>query len=131
LPDAPRLSDALRALLPYLEAFRRPGYRHGEWRVGTEYPIYDFAPTTAAFLRALAENGIVQPFDWIAWKDEAVRLMEDPAALACADEATLRRLLTTHVRADRFTEGHLATMFERGHFDRILERIEALDRASR
>ena len=43
-----------------------------------------------------------------------------------ADLLTLRRLLTTHVRADRFTEGHLAAELENGHICAILEQLEEL-----
>ena len=43
--------------------------------------------------------------------------------LSKANLQTLRKLLTAHVRADRFTEGHLAAMFESGHMTMILKRI--------
>jgi hypothetical protein len=34
----------------------------------------------------------------------------------------LRKLLTLHVRADRFSEGHLAHLFETGQMVMILKR---------
>lgn len=40
-----------------------------------------------------------------------------------ANLQTLRKLLTVHVCADRFTEGHLAAMFESGHIAMILKRM--------
>ena len=43
-------------------------------------------------------------------------------ALASADLLTLRKLLTTHIRADRFTEGHL----ESGHITAILRQLKQI-----
>jgi Family of unknown function (DUF6508) len=52
--------------------------------------------------------------------------MQDPALLAQADLLTLRKLLTAHVRQDRFIEGHLAQMLENGHISAILRRLREL-----
>ena len=41
------------------------------------------------------------PFDWSAWRREADRYHEDPAALARAPLLDVCKLLTLHVRADR------------------------------
>jgi len=35
-------------------------------------------------------------------------------------------LLAAHLRADRFTEGHLLQAFQRGHIVTILKRVESL-----
>jgi len=52
-------------------------------------------------------------FDWIRWRAE----VSDPTALGGAD------LLTFHVCADRFSEGHLMSAFEKGHITAILRRL--------
>jgi O-acetyl-ADP-ribose deacetylase len=52
--------------------------------------------------------------------------MDDPKAIAGADLLTLRKLLTAHVRGDRFTEGHLAAVLEKGHILAILKRLEQI-----
>jgi hypothetical protein len=46
-----------------------------------------------------------------------------PGALETANLLTLRKLLTVHVRKDRFVEGHLARMLECGHITAILRRL--------
>jgi hypothetical protein len=53
-------------------------------------------------------------------------LWEDPQRLAEASLEDCRMLLASHLRADRFTEGHLLHAFESGHIVRILERVEWL-----
>ncbi len=58
-------------------------------------------------------------FDWVRWRAE----VSDPTALGGADVLTLRKLLTFHVRADRFSEGHLISAFEKGHITAILRRL--------
>ena len=52
--------------------------------------------------------------------------MDDPAALAAADFDTVRRLLTLHVRADRFNAGHLGAVARSGHLAAVLRRLRAL-----
>jgi hypothetical protein len=56
------------------------------------------------------------------WR-EGEQLVDHPALLSKANLQTLRKLLTAHVRADRFTEGHLAGMIESGHIAMILKRM--------
>lgn len=78
-------------------------------------------------LRGLVEDlynaRIVYSFDWPEWQAEAERLYRDKKALQVASLADLRRLLTTHVRKDRFCEGHLDAMLRTGHLLAILEQV--------
>lgn len=39
---------------------------------------------------------------------------------------TLRKLLTAHVRADRFSEGHLASVLESRHITAMLRRLKRI-----
>ncbi len=50
------------------------------------------------------------PFDWIAWQDEANQFVKHPEYIKTTDAKTIRKLLTLHVRMDRFSDGHLAKM---------------------
>ena len=69
---------------------------------------------------------MIIPFDWRSWSEEAERYQMDPEALQAADLLTLRKLLTAHVRAERFAEGHLASVFESGHIAAILRRLKQI-----
>jgi hypothetical protein len=88
-------------------------------------PWFDYDDWVLQFIRACGQNGWIKPFDWQAWVGEAVRL-QDEAALQQADEETLGKLLTLHIRRDRFFEGHLANMIESGHIAAILRRMREL-----
>ena len=67
-------------------------------------------------------------FDWGAWQDEAIKYVQDPDLLSQADLDTLERLLTLHIRRDRFYDGHLAWAVESGHFTAILRQLQDIRR---
>ena len=132
-PTSPRLSfrercDALlkfEAMFDGREPFAtRPPLQenNGVWVV----PFCSLSPRASEFIGAIYDAGWCVPFDWGAWRDEAYRYVEDPAVLADADVSVITKLLTAHVRADRFTDEHLADMAERGHLKAILGRIRVL-----
>jgi len=113
----------LDAILAFLPTLSQHDFVFGEWKTPAgQFPHYFFSPETLQFLKALDKLIIV--FDWPAWHEEAAHYMEQPAALAEADLLTLRKLITTHVRAERFNEGHLAAKYKNGHLAAILERLK-------
>jgi hypothetical protein len=69
--------------------------------------------------RSYDTGWILSDFDWSEWESAAFELSTDSDRLAAADALTLARLLTTHIRKDRFVEEHLASMAE----CRVLEAI--------
>ncbi|REK17990.1 MAG: hypothetical protein DWQ37_05570 [Planctomycetota bacterium] len=121
-PVTPQQIDAI---LPYLDAFERMGFTCGQWPDSGEdlIPHFEHSDPVDRFVQALYDNGWIEPFDWTEWTDTAKQLIDSPNRLASADATTIRRLLTTHVRQDRFCEGHLAAMFESGHIVAALRRL--------
>ncbi len=95
-------------------------------------PWVDYTDDVREFIRQLYDLQVVAPFDWGTWTQErGNELWEDPQRLAEASLEECRMLLAAHLRADRFTEGHLLHAFESGHIVRILRRVEWLiDRRS-
>jgi hypothetical protein len=125
--------EQIEAILAWEPVLRRPAAELFTWepsRRGDDgvitLPYVDYSQEVLDFLRALAGNGFVVPFDWPAWASEGMAIQEDPARLAEADLWTVVRLCTLHVRADRFSEGHLAEALERGWFLALLGRLRAL-----
>lgn len=116
------------AVLAFLPVFERPGFSSGQWRAHRAvFPVWEAEPAVGAFVEALYREQFIVPFDWGAWAEEARRYAEGgEAALATADLTTLRKLLTTYVRADRFTAGTLAGMFDSGHIVAILRRLRQI-----
>jgi hypothetical protein len=87
-------------------------------------PVY--SDEVLAFERALYEEGFIIPFDWTKWQPTAERLTGCPELLAEVDLVTLQRLLTTHVRKERFCAGHLASVLGSGHICAVLHRLRAI-----
>jgi hypothetical protein len=115
------------AVLRYLPLFECRNFAAGEWQTQEgQLPYFVFSPGVNAFVQTLYEQGMLLEFDWTSWKDEAQRYRSDPSSLEQADLLTLRKLLTVHVRADRFVEGHLASIFETGHILAILHRLRQM-----
>ncbi len=122
------------AIVPFLEVFEAEGVEFGKWTVpevrdGEVFVSLDsfaLSDQASAFVRALYDNGWIANFDWPSWQDEAIKYVESPELIAAADLETIRKLLTTHVRKDRFCSGHLAVMFENGHITGLLQRIKEL-----
>jgi hypothetical protein len=119
--------EQIDAVLEYLPTFERAGYQAGEWQTREgSLPVFVYRPKVNGFVQTLYEQRIIVHFDWTSWKEEARRYQSDPDSLAGANLLTLRKLLTAHVRADRFVEGHLAGVFASGHVAAILHRLEQI-----
>lgn len=117
--------DAILAFLPIVE---RPGFVAGSWGGGAgQMPFWQPSAEAAALLATLRATGFLVVFDWVAWAAEARRLTDGgAAALAEADLPTLRRLLSAHIRAERFVEGTLAARFADGQIVAVLRRLAAI-----
>ncbi len=134
-PLGPQQLDAVLAFLPI---FEQPGYEFGEFMTGPglaivregqepiPIPFFSYNADVLRFMETLETQRIIFPFDWPSWSREARRNWADPVMLADADLLTLRRLLTLHVRAERFNEEHLAEMLRSGHITAILRRLAQL-----
>ena len=91
-------------------------------------PDVIFSDEVSEFIAACyASRLVLTDFDWQAWQDEETAYEDHPEKVDSADLETLLRLLTTHLRADRFCEGHLLGMFESGHIVRFLRRLKELE----
>lgn len=116
--------DAVLAFLPLLENKDAKLYK-----IETETSFldpYQYFKNVDSFINTLYQKGFVISFVWTAWQDEAKRLVNNPKLLDLADLCTLQKLLTTHVRKERFCSGHLAGMIENGHILALLKRLEAI-----
>lgn len=124
----PITTKQIDAILPFLERFSTTGFSSGTMKIEPcvmPYVIYD--ESVVEFVQSLYGNGWVSSaFDWTEWQESAQEFVDSPKKIEKADAATIRKLFTTHVRADRFTEGHLAAMFENGHVLTLLLRLKAI-----
>ena len=122
--------DALACFLPLLEG---PG-ASGEWAGGETradgaitMPWFEYSEVAVAFRRACYANGWVDSqFRWRDWQQEAQRFIDHPELITELELSTLQHLLTNHLRADRFNEGHLAAAIASGHIAAILLRLSVI-----
>ena len=91
-----------------------------------QMPFYVRLPIVTEFVDGLTEKGLQVSFDWMAWRDSAESYNRDSESLLDASADVCIKLLTLHLRADRFTDGHLAKMLESGHITAILKRLREI-----
>ena len=126
--EVPKIGpEQLDAVLRFLPIFEQPGYSFGEVHAPEgQFPFYAETREVLEFVQVLYQTEMVFPFNWNQWQDKARQYMVEPEMLASADLLTLRKLLTTHVRVDRFSEGHLGEMLENGHITAILRHLQQI-----
>jgi len=119
--------DGLNRVLSHLPVFERQPSElyqvHVE--VATLEP-YIYATEVEQFIKTLYQEGFVTQFDWTNWQQEAEEFVNHPECLQTAQMETIQKLLTTHVRAERFCSGHLAHVIQTGHILAILNRLAEL-----
>jgi hypothetical protein len=120
--------DTLISLIPEIEShdgsYGEHDLRDGE---GTLHiGPFIFSPLLDRISRAITDSGLTVKFDWPGWQGEAERICGDPETLKGADLETVRKLLSLHLRKERFCEGHLAAVCESGLMLSTLERLRAL-----
>lgn len=127
----PTIADlaAIAGMLPELQAIET---RPVEWSGGErgadgsiQMPYATYAPAAERLMRAIYEHKLIVEFDWPSWQEEGQRFL-DPEVASTASVEDIRRLLTLHVRQERFVEGHFATMIANGHIILLLKRLGAL-----
>lgn len=129
--DPPGLAARIDAITRYLPVLETAGAA-GRWKGGEkdekgviQMPWFDYSGEVISFIRACYENDWVDSsFNSVEWQDNARRYAETTDLVAGATLETVRRLLTVHLRKDRFVEGHLAWAIENGHLAAILRRFQ-------
>jgi hypothetical protein len=120
--------EDLLSTIPLFENYSGPWIEHSIKREGNSISIgvATYPIPVMAFFRSFHDSGLFIPFDWPSWQNEAERICADPSLIQKADLQTIRRLLTTHVRKERFCEGHLSSLCKSGHIVSVLKRLKQL-----
>ncbi len=129
-------SEDLAAVAIFAGVFEHSDFVAGSWthpaagRDGViQMSYWEPHPDVQRWHDALYRHGMVLPdFDWSAadWRDSMVGFQANPSLLESADLETVRKVLTTAVRADRFNEGYLGSLFEAGVAQAATRRLGAL-----
>ncbi len=114
-------------VLPFLPLFERLDTTLYEIR--TDLSLFDpyvYSKEVDEFIEILYSEEFIIPFDWSTWQNEAAKIVEQPKLLESAELTILQKLLTTHIRKERFHSGHLAAMIDNGHLLAILKRLKQI-----
>jgi O-acetyl-ADP-ribose deacetylase len=120
----PETINGLLTFLPLLQNTSPDFSRIGYWgdmssRVSTA--------TARDLFQYLHNKGFVlKDFDWEAWSDQAVSYLENRKKLQQADMPTLYKIITTHLQADRYVEGHYDAIIENGFLADVLARMQEI-----
>ncbi|WP_028595285.1 DUF6508 domain-containing protein [Paenibacillus assamensis] len=92
---------------------------------------YEFEnDTVMEFREVLTDTGFLMVFDWMEWlnRHEVYRDINIDISdhIKQADMETLRKLMTSYIRGDRFNEGLFITVIKKGIVAAILERVKGL-----
>jgi len=118
----------LLSFLPFFEAWDETDYGVGPGAAVVEQGVghtgLALLPAKASeFVAACYEEGFVQPFDWTKWTRRHEGALASDAFIAEADLSAIIKMLTAHIRADRFCEGHLLSVMRDGTILKILRRL--------
>lgn len=80
---------------------------------------------TGRFMKAVYDYELVVDFDWMQWQ-EVGHQFTYPAVMDQAALPDLVRLLTMHVRKERFCMGHLESVISSGHIHQLLLRLQQI-----
>jgi hypothetical protein len=116
----------VEAMLAFVPVFEAEGFcpDHAIPMEEDGLPEEAFLKTVSRFMDACYKNGMVIRFDWENWEGEARGYMAEGTGIQQADLSQLRRLLTWHVRQNRYAKDHLARMIAQGHMLAILRRMK-------
>ena len=116
------------AILPFLDQFTADDFSVGTLHSPPHrFSWFEFSKPVMQFEQALYDNGWIRAsFDWTQWQETAREYVLSPEKIDSADAKTIQKLFTTHIRKERFCQGHLAAMFENGHIVALLRRLRDL-----
>ena len=124
--------DGIKKVLEFLPKFQDAKLEPGKWYSSEQinektstFPCYEYSNVVSRFLNTLYNEEFIYSFDWSNW-EYGVKLSRNPELIQKANLLTLRKLMTAHIRNDRFCEGHLASVFKSGLVVKILERLRTL-----
>lgn len=124
-----RLVAYLPALTPGEHPETQFGLSPGAHQTGPN--SFEIDPSTleeaaAEFIQTCYDEGFVQNFDWVSWHSTQPDEIRPDASFDNASLETIIKLLTLHIRADRFGDGHFLEALRNGTISRILRRLAEL-----
>ena len=93
----------------------------------TAFTTSENIPSHIQLIHLLDLTSFLEVFDYHSWAESfGWDKVHDPGTLEAADFETLRRIITAHVRTNRFVGGHWDRLQSEGYLNRFLERLRQL-----
>lgn len=108
-----------RSELERLATYLEPLIRLREDADAFEYALIDFLDDVYA-------SGFMVPYDWPAHAAVRGQELKEPNVILTMDMDTFRRTVISHIRADRFVEGHLRELARNGCLTAVVQRAHQL-----
>ena len=124
------LKEDIEKLLKYLPIFQRDDFNpiDEEKCKDSDIPfMLCYTSEVQSFIDDFYKSDLVYSFDWSKWQDEAIKYVNNPNLIENVDIQTIQKLLTLHMRKERFCEGHLIDMIDNGHIVALLRRLKAIN----
>ena len=115
--------DKILMFLPYFKNINKSFYKVD--KEDLFYP-YSYNREVNEFMATLKKEEFAIVFDWVNWQDKAEKYFKDPELINTANIDTLRKLMTTFIRKERFCSGFLKSVIDTGMILRILERLNTI-----
>lgn len=121
--------EEIKKLIDYLEFFQNTDSiffteEKGYWVESSE---------VSEFRKQLSDTNFLIVFDWVQWISENKEFKDINndlySEIMNADLETLRKLMTSYIRGDRFNEGLFINVILKGHVTNILLRLQELSRS--
>ena len=87
-------------------------------------PYFIENPVVDKFRKIAYQIPIIIDFDWTTWRVGEMMFLDDDFDYDTIDIPTKCKLLTAFVRSDRFNDGYLISVFEKGLVLKVLKSIE-------
>ncbi|MDN4071331.1 DUF6508 domain-containing protein [Paenibacillus vini] len=121
--------EEIKILIDYLEFFQNTDsifftVEKGYWVESSE---------VSEFRKQLSDTNFLIVFDWVQWISDNKEFKDINndlySEIMNADLETLRKLMTSYIRGDRFNEGLFINVILKGHVTNILLRLQELSRS--
>jgi hypothetical protein len=125
--------ENIRNLLEYLPVFSVSGYSPGEPRYEkkrnsvTLWP-YCYNDAVRGFMNSCYNEGFIYSYDWAEYSKKAKEIEGRKPSYDGASLFELCKILTGHMRNERFCDGHIASIIEDGTMIALLESLEQIYR---
>ena len=116
--------EAIQKVAAHLPYFSSEAQEYYTFNGATVLDAYSYDEGVLSFVEDLYAANFIQAYEWKDWEPQAQTYVDDPGKLAQADLSEFIRLLTFHVRKDRFQSGHLAKVIDNGHIAAVLRALQ-------